>query len=423
MRHDMVARGRRAWLAAGVAMAMGLTTAIAQTAPEGSDPVAGEAPAPGLVAPRAASAFGGRARGLPLAEGEAPPSGPPLGGFAQQGFARLVASAGLSAREGESELAHGVREARAKAEPMRGTPDDTRIFNGGAADPGEYPWQVGLLRMADLDGTRESHFVAQNCGGSIIHAQFVLTAAHCVVDENDAALPPEAIGVAYGANDLGEGELARVSSVIVHEDYAPQRYNDNDIAILKLAQPIAAGTLPVAALPVIGQDAPLPEGSATVTGWGMLEDGNWPIDLREVDVPLVDAETCNAGFAQMIVDEVGFFLYNVSKMGGIELSRAEAAYQRLGEQVRGPITANMVCAGDPRGQRDSCNGDSGGPLIVRGADGRAVQVGIVSWGYKPITNRISEVIDIPACGIPQVYGVYTNLSNYFDWIARHVREG
>lgn len=33
------------------------------------------------------------------------------------------------------------------------------------------------------------------------------------------------------------------------------------------------------------------------------------------------------------------------------------------------------------GGKDSCQGDSGGPLIMSDTDGRATQVGLVSWGY------------------------------------------
>ena len=71
------------------------------------------------------------------------------------------------------------------------------------------------------------------------------------------------------------------------------------------------------------------------------------------------------------------------------------------------VNDNMICAGDPNPPpgaeftRDTCQGDSGGPLVAK-AGGKPIQVGIVSWGH--------------GCGLPKVYGVYTRLGNFIDWI-------
>lgn len=46
------------------------------------------------------------------------------------------------------------------------------------------------------------------------------------------------------------------------------------------------------------------------------------------------------------------------------------------------VTDNMLCAGYPEGGRDTCAGDSGGPLIAKKKDsGRYEQIGVTSWGY------------------------------------------
>jgi secreted trypsin-like serine protease len=62
------------------------------------------------------------------------------------------------------------------------------------------------------------------------------------------------------------------------------------------------------------------------------------------------------------------------------------------------ITSRMICAGVPAGGKDSCWGDSGGPLFAYFPEARAgIQTGIVSWGED--------------CGLPGYYGVYTRISN------------
>ncbi|KAK2158570.1 hypothetical protein LSH36_167g04029 [Paralvinella palmiformis] len=68
----------------------------------------------------------------------------------------------------------------------------------------------------------------------------------------------------------------------------------------------------------------------------------------------------------------------------------------------GAITDNMICAGLPEGGRDSCSGDSGGPLICQLSDQKWYLVGIVSFGND--------------CALPNFPGVYTRISKYITWI-------
>lgn len=71
----------------------------------------------------------------------------------------------------------------------------------------------------------------------------------------------------------------------------------------------------------------------------------------------------------------------------------------------------QLCAGGVK-DKDSCGGDSGGPLMFPGKMGnfgvRYVQRGIVSFGSK-------------RCGLGGFPGVYTNVAYYMNWILDNIR--
>jgi trypsin len=71
-------------------------------------------------------------------------------------------------------------------------------------------------------------------------------------------------------------------------------------------------------------------------------------------------------------------------------------------EYNGFLGAGVICAGSADPERDSCNGDSGGPLTR--AEGRErVLVGLVSWGK--------------GCGLAAVPGIYTDVATYRKWIS------
>ncbi len=232
-----------------------------------------------------------------------------------------------------------------------------RIIGGTELTTGQQPWLVSLQENGE-------HF----CGGSLIDAVWVLTAAHCV--EGSAS------GLQVRANfvdltDSSEGQRANVSSVFVHPDYL--NGDAADIALLKLASPISGvTTLPLADISFMNSSAK-PGTTATVSGWGVTrENGDIPNIVQAVDVPLVSTPQCNQ----------------------------PQAYD-------GQIADTEICAGYQRGGRDSCQGDSGGPLVVH-QQGQPVQVGVVSWG--------------DGCALPNKYGVYARVASFNSWISG-VRDG
>jgi secreted trypsin-like serine protease len=290
--------------------------------------------------------------------------------------------------------------------------EDTRIVGGRPAEPGTWPAAVSLHDPARLDGTAEGVFLSQFCGGTIITPQWILTAAHCVVDDDGAPLPPEGLAVRTSSHIVYEGDLRRVARVIVHAEYDMDLF-DHDIALLQLAAPITEASGPVDTVPLIPQGEVIPNAPAMVIGWGMLDDGSFPDVLMETNIEVVPNSACNDGMAEQARRELGGFLLGMGESNGIPMDALEEAFAILSTNINPRLTENMICAGIPSGQRSSCSGDSGGPLLMQASDGDWVQVGIVSWGREPLSSE-------SRCANEDLYAVYTRLSVYFDWIAGHV---
>ena len=255
-----------------------------------------------------------------------------------------------------------------------------QIVGGQLADRGEWPWQVALIghTAATYDFWHSPGY--QFCGGSLIDPQWVLTAAHCITEDNGSVTVASTIDVVAGIYDLipppSEYGFQRraVTQIIRHPSYNSNTFN-NDIALLKLSSPITiggSGATKTALIPLVPSNiGDLTGEDSWVTGWGNTSTTAtdiYPEQLYEVTFPIIANSVCN----------------NVS-------------------HYNGAITNNMLCAGiDPAGGKDACQGDSGGPLVV-GVPGSYKLAGIVSWGY--------------GCGDPFSPGVYTRVSNYVSWVA------
>ncbi|GBM50644.1 Clotting factor B [Araneus ventricosus] len=236
---------------------------------------------------------------------------------------------------------------------------------GGAAATQTWPWMAAIFY-----GTA----VKQLCGGTVVDAQHIITAAHCF---NGRSLDPGWYTVLVGERDLRSSEIRYdVEEIKIHENYQ-SNYNYDDIAIIRLTQ-----NLPRNVASCLPEEDLLAEGdNCTVLGWGQLSYGGWTSRvLQELhDLPVVGTDLCNAIFATL-------------PRGRFPLG----------------ITENMICAGGfEEGGRDACEGDSGGPLL-RGAEGLWTLVGVVSFGAR--------------CGDPGYPGVYTRVSAYFPWIIEYITD-
>nr|XP_060483441.1 putative serine protease 29 [Panthera onca] len=134
------------------------------------------------------------------------------------------------------------------------------IVGGHSAPQGKWPWQVSL-KVYNYNWASWVHI----CGGSLIHPQWVLTAAHCIVWKN---ADPAAYRIHAGDVYLYGGRtLLNVTRVIVHPDYIKPQLGA-DVALLQLSHSVkCTATLRPVKLPSALLEV-TPEDECWVTGWG-----------------------------------------------------------------------------------------------------------------------------------------------------------
>ncbi|KAH8300070.1 hypothetical protein KR044_009493, partial [Drosophila immigrans] len=238
------------------------------------------------------------------------------------------------------------------------------------------PW-LALLYFRSRAGTN-----AFTCGGTLINQrdnrliiiilrikakQFlcdrlsVRLGEHRISQERDCALE-------RGVEICSEAEDFDVERIFVHEKYAPLS-GHNDIALVKLARDVTfKDNIKPICLPA-NEDLQKKINDMEifhVTGWGKTETTFFSDVPMETVVNRSNHSTCQRSYSRDIV-------------------------------------SSQLCAGGVG--KDSCNGDSGGPLsyaVYHNGRQRFMQFGVVSFGSQ-------------VCGIGHP-GVYTNVGSYSRWI-------
>ncbi|XP_015423653.1 PREDICTED: mastin [Myotis davidii] len=227
------------------------------------------------------------------------------------------------------------------SDPSPGT-ELVGIVGGHDAAVGAWPWQVGLWFWNQTSSQWSLY-----CGGSLIHSQWVLTAAHCIPGTNPVT---RHFKVQLGQLRPSYSDSVQVARIIRHPKYRLEKgvFGGADVALLKLEAPVQPSNL-VSWIRLPPASLSFPPGTRCwVTGWGDIafhgkkqnqdDTGRSPLpppyQLQEMMVPIVGNRVCNQ------------------------------CYQNSSTNTGQIIKDDMLCAGS-EGQ-DSCQGDSEGPWCAAG---------------------------------------------------------
>jgi hypothetical protein len=239
--------------------------------------------------------------------------------------------------------------APAGAAPLAGGPLVPYIVGGQEASISQFPWQVFVLLTVEEGRTT----TLGSCGGSILDATQILTAAHCVDREGTTTSYPAAdLTVLAGATDVSRfvssgrvppgAQERSVSSFRTHPYYTVLPEIKDDVAVLTLSEPLELSAEEnTAAISLVPTGAtPAPGTTLTVSGYGKengAEDAEPSGKLSSTTLTAIGSDACR--------------------------------------ETVGVNSAVLLCASGSSSA--TCQGDSGGPLTEGNP---AVEVGIVDFG-------------------------------------------
>uniref|UniRef100_A0A182N4I6 Peptidase S1 domain-containing protein n=1 Tax=Anopheles dirus TaxID=7168 RepID=A0A182N4I6_9DIPT len=248
------------------------------------------------------------------------------------------------------------------------------IFGGRRAFLKEFP-HMAAIGWTSKDSS--SPGVLYKCGGSLIAAKFVLTAAHCRLD--DDKIPPDTVRLGdtnlATVEDDESAQQFKIVSFTVHEKFKKNR-KYYDIALIELDREAIFNTAvcPICLWPLDNLSDYSASLRAIGFGFTSYTSGMSPT-LQKVSLNHYDSLSCNN-----------------------ELPKDA--------RLRYGLTSDQFCTKTPH--KDACLGDSGGPLQIDLSDvSRTIPylTGVVSFGTGCWDGSL---------------GVYTKVASYIDWIRERV---
>ncbi|GBP41779.1 Chymotrypsin BI [Eumeta japonica] len=230
---------------------------------------------------------------------------------------------------------YGIPEAeriRKHEEELMNNPE--RITGGSASSLGQFPWQAGLV--IDLIGISGNGV----CGGSVLSATRIITAAHCWFDGRNQAWRMTTV---TGSTTLFfGGTRIQSTNVVMHGSWNPSQIR-NDVAMIILPSFLTFSNN-VRAIALPPSDENFAGETATASGFGLTNDGGGISNnqfLSHVSLSVITNTVCWLSFPGVIQD------------------------------------SNICTSG--AGGASTCSGDSGGPLVVN-RNNQPVLIGITSFG-------------------------------------------
>ncbi|QNE19395.1 serine protease [Kribbella qitaiheensis] len=207
----------------------------------------------------------------------------------------------------------------------RTAPPKTDIVGGSLASTAQAPWAIAL------NNNHSPVPSGQYCGATLVKANKIVTAAHCVTESRSSYTAIQ------GRDSLSStaGKTSKISKIWKDPQYG--RVAGHDVAVMTLTTPFTG----VATLPLeTSRSADAVGAQSTVYGWGDTEQTGPADRFQKVLVPVLGDAYCGDVYAS-----------------------------------DGYVANGEICAGYKEGGKDSCQGDSGGPLVLNGR-----LFGVVSWG-------------------------------------------
>uniref|UniRef100_A0A3B3DUL2 Peptidase S1 domain-containing protein n=1 Tax=Oryzias melastigma TaxID=30732 RepID=A0A3B3DUL2_ORYME len=230
--------------------------------------------------------------------------------------------------------------------------------------PGSWPWQV-LLKQ-------NGYFF---CSGSLITNEWVLTSRYCMYNpfNTTAHLGLEIQKKGEESSDEEEiyEETRSIADVKCHSTHGQDYFETNDICLLKLSEPVELDE-DIQPVCLASEHSTFFDGTTSwIAGFTQYDENYVPTMLTEIETPIVGAKRCACNHGGYIGS-----------------------------------TDKIICAGE----MEECPlyTSLGGPMVNQKED-YWVQSGVMSSpGY---------------CGYPKLPGVYTQVSEYQEWISDVVRGG